>query len=49
VAALSSIVLGGVRAVTLREAGLITADESAVRSLESLFASTRAPYLSLWY
>ncbi len=49
VSALSSILLGGVRAATLREAGLITADESAVRSLDSLFASTRAPYLSLWY
>ena len=49
VSALSSILLGGVRASTLREAGLVTADESAVRSLDSLFASTRAPYLSLWY
>jgi predicted acetyltransferase len=49
VGALSSIVLGGVRAATLREAGLITGDESAVRSLDGLFASARAPYLSLWY
>jgi predicted acetyltransferase len=49
VSALSSIVLGGVRAATLREAGLLAADDGAVRSLDALFASPRAPYLSLWY
>ena len=49
VGALSSIVLGGVRAATLRHAGLVVCDESAARALDTLFASDRAPYLSLWY
>ncbi|HEX5730176.1 GNAT family N-acetyltransferase [Microbacterium sp.] len=47
--ALSSILLGGVRAATLRDAGLLDADDDAVDALDASFASTRAPYLSLWY
>jgi predicted acetyltransferase len=47
--ALSSIVLGGVRAATLRTAGLVTADEAAVLGLDAMFASPHVPYLSLWY
>jgi len=49
VAALSSIVLGGVSAATLREAGHVQADEDVVRRLDASFASSTAPYLSLWY
>ena len=47
--ALSSIVLGGVRAATLREAGIVDADDATVVALDASFASPRAPYLSLWY
>jgi predicted acetyltransferase len=47
--ALSSIVLGGVRAAPLRTAGLVTADEAAVLGLDAMFASPHVPYLSLWY
>jgi len=48
--ALSSIVLGGVRAVTLREAGIVGGDEEdATRAVDALFASVQTPYLSLWY
>jgi predicted acetyltransferase len=47
--ALSSIVLGGVRAATLREAGLVRGDAAAATAVDSLFASSQAPYLSLWY
>lgn len=49
VGALSSLVLGGVRAATLRDAGLVAGEDAAVRSLDALFASERTPYLSLWY
>ncbi len=47
--ALSSIVLGGVRAATLREAGLVRGDAAAAATVDALFASSQAPYLSLWY
>ena len=47
--ALSSIVLGGVRASTLRAAGLLEADEPTTEALDAVFASPRSPYLSLWY
>lgn len=47
--ALSSIVLGGVRAATLRAAGLVRGDAAAVATVDALFASSQAPYLSLWY
>ena len=47
--ALSSIVLGGVRAATLRDAGAVHADEATVIALDAAFTSPRAPYLSLWY
>jgi predicted acetyltransferase len=47
--ALSSIVLGGVRASTLRDAGTVLADDAAALALDAAFASPRTPYLSLWY
>lgn len=47
--ALSSIVLGGVPARTLRAAGLVDGAEHVVDVLDSSFVSPRAPYLSLWY
>ena len=47
--ALSSIVLGGVRAAMLREAGLVAADDATVVAMDAAFASPVAPYLSLWY
>jgi predicted acetyltransferase len=47
--ALSSIVLGGVRATTLRAAGALVADEATAVALDATFASPEAPYLSLWY
>jgi predicted acetyltransferase len=47
--ALSSIVLGGVAATTLRAAGIVVADESVTVALDAVFTSPQAPYLSLWY
>jgi predicted acetyltransferase len=47
--ALSSILLGGVRAATLRSAGIIAADEAVTVALDATFASPETPYLSLWY
>lgn len=49
VAALSSLVLGGVRARTLRDAGLVAADDDVVAALDATFVSPTPPYLSLWY
>lgn len=49
VGALSSIVLGGVRAATLHAAGLIHAEDSAIADLDACFTSSQTPYLSLWY
>jgi predicted acetyltransferase len=46
---LSSILLGGVRAVTLRSAGIIDADEAIAVALDATFSSPETPYLSLWY
>ncbi|MGZ8805332.1 MAG: GNAT family N-acetyltransferase [Microbacterium sp.] len=47
--ALSSIALGGVRAATLRDAGMVLADDAVAVALDAAFASPQAPYLSLWY
>lgn len=47
--ALSSIVLGGVRAGTLRTAGIVRADDQTAVALDASFASPQTPYLSLWY
>jgi predicted acetyltransferase len=47
--ALSSIVLGGVAATTLRAAGVVVGDESVTVALDAVFASPQTPYLSLWY
>ena len=47
--ALSSMVLGGVRASTLRAAGIVTADEATAERLDAVFASAHVPYLSVWY
>lgn len=49
VSALSSLFVGGVRAGTLRAAGLIDADEAAVRTLDRAFAAYPAPSLDIWY
>ena len=46
---LSSIVLGGVAATTLRAAGIVVADESVTVALDAVFTSPQTPYLSLWY
>ena len=47
--ALSSLLLGGVRAKTLALAGLLAAEPATVAALEGAFASADTPYLSLWY
>ena len=47
--ALSSIVLGGVRATTLRSAGMVIAERQAAERLDATFAVEASPYLSLWY
>jgi len=47
--ALSSLLLGGVRAKTLALAGLLDAEPAALAALEGAFASADTPYLSLWY
>jgi predicted acetyltransferase len=47
--ALSSILLGGVRVATLRDAGLVQTDDATAAALEAMFASPQTPYLSLWY
>ena len=47
--ALSSILLGGVRAATLREAGLVAPTTMRPSRWTRSFASPRTPYLSLWY
>jgi predicted acetyltransferase len=46
---LSSILLGGVRALTLHAAGRVQGSRDAVAALDRGFASTETPYLSLWY
>jgi predicted acetyltransferase len=47
--ALSSVLLGGVRASTLAAAGLVQAPPAGLASFDASFASTETPYLSLWY
>jgi predicted acetyltransferase len=47
--ALSSLLLGGVRAVTLREAGLIDSELSVAVALDASFASAQTPHLGVWY
>jgi predicted acetyltransferase len=47
--ALSSILLGGVRAVTLRAAGLVECDIATAIALDAVFASAQTPHLGLWY
>ena len=49
VAALSSLVLGGVRAATLAAAGLVDAQPATLAALDASFTSADVPYLSLWY
>lgn len=49
VSSLSAMFLGGVRATTLHAAGLIEADETAVRTLDRAFAAFPAPNLDIWY
>ncbi|HWI31311.1 MAG TPA: GNAT family N-acetyltransferase [Microbacterium sp.] len=47
--ALSSLVLGGVRAASLHAAGLVDGDPDVLTHLDRSFASARTPYLGLWY
>ncbi|MGC5169327.1 GNAT family N-acetyltransferase [Microbacterium sp. DT81.1] len=47
--ALAAIVLGGVRAETLRTAGLVTGDPHSVATLDRSFAAAQTPHLGLWY
>lgn len=47
--ALSSLLLGGVAAATLRAAGQLVGEDAAVRTLQALFAPQRPPHLSIWY
>ncbi len=49
VGALSSLVLGGVSAATLRAAGHVSAEETVARAIDASFTSPTAPYLSIWY
>ncbi|KJQ55879.1 GNAT family N-acetyltransferase [Microbacterium sp. SA39] len=49
VSALSALFVGGVGAMTLHAAGLIAADDAAVRSLDRAFAASPAPNLDIWY
>jgi predicted acetyltransferase len=49
VSALSAMFVGGVRATTLYAAGLIEADDAAVRTLDRAFAASPAPNLDIWY
>lgn len=46
---LGSILLGGVRAVTLFAAGSVHGDRDAATALDASFASADTPYLGLWY
>lgn len=47
--ALSSLLLGGVRASVLRAAGLLAAEPQPTVLMERAFASADTPFLSLWY
>ncbi|MCK2036378.1 GNAT family N-acetyltransferase [Microbacterium sp. SSW1-49] len=49
VAALSSLYAGGVRASSLRGAGLIDADAATVEKLDRAFVAFPAPSLDIWY
>lgn len=49
VAALSSLLLGGVRASTLRAAGRIETDQDTAQWLDATFAPLVPPLLSIWY
>ena len=46
---LAALYLGGVRASTLRSAGLLDGEDRAVRALDTAFASDAAPALGIWY
>lgn len=49
VGALSSLVLGGVSAATLRAAGHVRAEAKVALALDASLTSPTAPYLSVWY
>ncbi|TGO05173.1 GNAT family N-acetyltransferase [Serinibacter arcticus] len=49
VAELSALLLGGVRATTLRAAGRLATDAATAAWLDATFAPVAAPQLSLWY
>lgn len=49
VGALSSLLLGGVRATALATAGLIEADSQTLGAVDAAFHSVVTPNLSLWY
>ena len=48
-AELAALLLGGVRATTLRAAGRIEGDADAVAALDRSFAAIETPWLALWY
>jgi predicted acetyltransferase len=47
--ALSAILLGGVRATTLSDAGLVDTAASTAATIDAAFVPAHTPYLSLWY
>jgi predicted acetyltransferase len=49
VAALGSILLGGVPVTTLARAGIVTASDAVAGRLDLAFAAAAPPLLSLWY
>lgn len=49
VTSLSALYLGGVSASTLAAAGLLAGTPESISILDSVFHSTRAPWLSIWF
>jgi predicted acetyltransferase len=49
VTSLSALYLGGVSASTLAAAGLLAGSPESISILDSVFHSTRAPWLSIWF
>ena len=49
ITSLSAVYLGGVSASTLSSAGLLAGTAESVATLDSVFHSARAPWLSIWF
>ncbi|MDX2377077.1 GNAT family N-acetyltransferase [Microbacterium sp. LRZ72] len=49
VSSLSSLVLGGVRAATLRDAGRLHAERHVASMIDAAFVAPDVPYLAIWY